>query len=88
VLVLDEPTSALDLRSEELVQETLRLIKNDTLIILVAHRLSTLSVCDRIVVMVDGRVSAEGAYADVVAHSDFFREVNEITRRQGGASPL
>lgn len=88
VLVLDEPTSALDLRSEELVQETLRSVKTDTLIILVAHRLSTLSVCDRIVVMVDGRVSADGAYADVVARSDFFREVNEITRRQGGASPL
>ncbi len=82
VLVLDEPTSALDVRSEELVQRSLLEIKQRTMIILVAHRLSTLSVCDRIIVMVDGAVSAEGTYGDLLDHSDFFREVNEITRRQ------
>lgn len=82
VLVLDEPTSALDVRSEELVQTSLQEIKADTLTILVAHRLSTLSVCDRIVVMVDGRVSALGSQADLMESSDFFREVNEITARQ------
>lgn len=82
VLVLDEPTSALDVRSEELVQKSLQEIKKETLMILVAHRLSTLSVCDRIVVMVEGRVSAVGSHADLIGHSDFFREVNEITQRQ------
>ncbi|UFU02394.1 ABC transporter ATP-binding protein/permease [Ruania suaedae] len=83
VLVLDEPTSALDVRSEELVQESLRLIKQHTMIILIAHRLSTLSVCDRIVVMVDGRVSAIGSREDLMQRSDFFREVNQITGRHG-----
>ncbi|QDO87429.1 ABC transporter ATP-binding protein [Ornithinimicrobium ciconiae] len=83
VLVLDEPTSALDVRSEELVQRSLQAIKQDTIIILVAHRLSTLSVCDRIVVMVDGRVSAVGSHTDLMKQSDFFREVHEITARQG-----
>lgn len=83
VLVLDEPTSALDVRSEELVQRSLQAIKQDTIIILVAHRLSTLSVCDRIVVMVDGRVSAVGSHTDLMEQSDFFREVHEITARQG-----
>ncbi|WEV76947.1 ABC transporter ATP-binding protein [Janibacter cremeus] len=82
VLVLDEPTSALDVRSEELVQQSLREIKRDTITILVAHRLSTLTVCDRIVVMVDGRVSALGTQADLMEESAFFREVNEITQRQ------
>lgn len=82
VLVLDEPTSALDVRSEDAVSESLEAIKHDVLLVLIAHRLSTLSVCDRIVVMVDGRVSAVGSHADLVEHSDFFREVNEITQRQ------
>ena len=82
VLVLDEPTSALDVRSEELVQQSLHEIKEDTITVLVAHRLSTLTVCDRIVVMTDGRVSALGTQADLVEESDFFREVTEITRRQ------
>lgn len=82
VLILDEPTSALDVRSEELVQQSLQAIKADTILILVAHRLSTLAVCDRIVVMVDGKVSAVGTQDDLVDHSDFFREVTEITQRQ------
>lgn len=82
ILVLDEPTSALDVRSEELVQTSLQEIKADTLLVLVAHRLSTLSVCDRIVVMVNGQVSAVGTHADLLDNSEFFREVTEITQRQ------
>lgn len=82
VLVLDEPTSALDVRSEEFVQASLQESKKGTIIILVAHRLSTLSVCDWIVVMVDGRVAALGSQSDLMEESEFFREVNEITQRQ------
>src|SRR5699024_5065311 len=63
LLILDEPTSSLDVRSEELVQRSLEEIKRDTLMVLIAHRVSTLSVCDRIVVMTAGRVSAIGAHA-------------------------
>jgi len=82
VLVLDEPTSALDVRSEELVQASLQEIKHDTIIVLVAHRLSTLAVCDWIVVLVDGRVTALGSRADLMEQSEFFRGVMEITQRQ------
>lgn len=53
--------------------------------VLVAHRLSTLALCDWIVVMVDGRVSAIGSQADLMQESDFFREVSEITQRQAGS---
>lgn len=81
-LILDEPTSALDVRSEELVQASLQEIKRDTIMVLVAHRLSTLSLCDWIVVIVDGKVSAIGSQADLKVQSDFFREVSEITQRQ------
>ncbi len=83
VLVLDEPTSALDVRSEEAVRESLHALKQDTILVLIAHRLSTLSMCDRIVVMVDGRVSAVGTHSELVERNDFFREVTEITQRQG-----
>lgn len=84
VLVLDEPTSALDVRSEELVQRSLQEIKQETILVLIAHRLSTLAVCDRVVVIVDGRVSAIGSQDDLLARSDFFREVTEITQRHAG----
>lgn len=82
VLILDEPTSSLDARSEELVQQSLETIKKDMITIVVAHRLSTLAVCDRIVVIVDGRVSALGSHEDLMDQSAFFREVHDITRRQ------
>lgn len=82
VLVLDEPTSALDVPSEEAVRKSLHEIKADTILVLIAHRLSTLSMCDRIVVMVDGRVSAIGSHADLATNNDFFREVTTITQRQ------
>ncbi len=82
VIVLDEPTSALDVRSEEAVSQSLHEIKADTILVLVAHRLSTLAMCDRIVVMDGGRVSAVGTHADLADNNDFFREVSEITRRQ------
>ena len=48
LLVLDEPTSALDERSEELIRQTLEEIKGTTTLIVIAHRPSTLRVCDRV----------------------------------------
>jgi ABC-type multidrug transport system fused ATPase/permease subunit len=86
VLILDEPTSALDVRSELAVQESLAQIKSDVLLILVAHRLSTLSVCDRVMVVVDGRLQAMDEPAVLLENNDFYREVTEITQRQGVAT--
>jgi ATP-binding cassette subfamily B protein len=60
------------------------------LLILVAHRLSTLSVCDRVMVVVDGRLQAMDEPAVLLENNDFFREVTEITHRQSvpqGSTP-
>ena len=82
VLILDEPTSALDVKSEMLVQESLESLKGEVILFLVAHRLSTLSICDRVMVIVDGRLEALAEPAQLLETNDFFREVSEITRRQ------
>jgi ATP-binding cassette subfamily B protein len=58
VLILDEPTSALDARSEVLVRETIEGLKPTTTVVIIAHRLTTLAMCDRIMVLQDGRVVA------------------------------
>ncbi len=79
VLILDEPTSALDVKSEQLVQQSLDELKSEVLMFLVAHRLSTLSVCDRVMVVVAGRLEAIGEPSELMADNDFFREVSEIT---------
>lgn len=82
VLILDEPTSALDVRSEEMVQESLRKLRGEVIMFLVAHRLSTLSICDRVMVVVDGRLQAIDAPATLVETNPFYREVTEITQKR------
>jgi ABC-type multidrug transport system fused ATPase/permease subunit len=73
VLVLDEPTSALDVHSEAMIQATLESLRGEALVLIIAHRLSTLSICDRILVLRDGEVETLGTLAEVSERSDFFR---------------
>ena len=56
VLVLDEPTSSLDLESEAAVQSSLADFRGRVTLFIVAHRLTTLTDCDRVLVIGDGRV--------------------------------
>ncbi|MCZ2500245.1 ATP-binding cassette domain-containing protein, partial [Xylophilus sp. Kf1] len=56
VLILDEATSALDLESEAIIQEALDVLSKDRTTLIVAHRLSTITHADRIVVMENGRI--------------------------------
>jgi ABC-type multidrug transport system fused ATPase/permease subunit len=77
--VLDEPTSALDMRSEALVHETLSELKGSVTLFVIAHRLSTLNTCDRIMVMSDGRLQAFGDRATLEADNDFYREALRLS---------
>ena len=56
VIILDEPTSALDVASEYLIRQTLDGLRTESTVIIIAHRLSTLDVCDRIMVIMDGEL--------------------------------
>lgn len=82
VLILDEPTSALDVRSEELVQQSIAEIKADMILFLVAHRLSTLAICNRVMVVLDGRIQAFDTHERLLETDEFYRSVSDITRRQ------
>jgi ATP-binding cassette subfamily B protein len=65
VLILDEATSSLDLPSERLVQRALRTLLRGRTAIIIAHRLSTVEIADRVLVIDDGRVVEDGAPADL-----------------------
>ncbi|HZE37671.1 MAG TPA: ABC transporter ATP-binding protein [Stackebrandtia sp.] len=60
VLILDEATSSLDIPSERLVQRALRTILADRTAVIIAHRLSTVEIADRVLVMENGRVVEDG----------------------------
>ena len=85
LLVLDEPTSALDVDSERLVQDSLRRRRSDVTVVVIAHRMSTLSDCDRILVLEDGRLAALGTPDEVRASNVFFRRGSSLVGDEKGA---
>ncbi|HEY0401437.1 MAG TPA: ABC transporter ATP-binding protein [Blastococcus sp.] len=66
VLILDEATSSLDVPSERLVQRALRTLLADRTAVIIAHRLSTVEIADRVLVMEDGRIVEDGSPEDLV----------------------
>jgi ABC-type multidrug transport system fused ATPase/permease subunit len=66
VLILDEATSSLDVPSERLVQHALRTLLAERTALIIAHRLSTVEIADRVLVMEAGRIVEDGAPADLV----------------------
>lgn len=75
VLVLDEATSALDNITEQAVMEAVQKLGQSKTIILIAHRLSTVSECDKIVVLEQGKIVGQGIYKDLVASNSYFKEM-------------
>jgi ATP-binding cassette subfamily B protein len=67
VLILDEATSSLDVPSERLVQHALRTILSGRTAVIIAHRLSTVEIADRVLVLEHGRIVEDGSPADLVA---------------------
>jgi subfamily B ATP-binding cassette protein MsbA len=66
ILVLDEATSALDLESEHLIQESLEKLAKDRTTLIVAHRLSTITHADQIVLIENGEIKEMGKHEDLL----------------------
>ena len=73
--VFDEATSALDTVSEKAVQQAVDAAAAGRTAIVVAHRLSTVRDCDRVLVMADGRIAQDGTYEDLAARPGLFRDL-------------
>ena len=88
VLVLDEPTSALDPHSEALIQESLTSLKHQLTLFVVAHRLSTLAMCERVMVIVGGELQAFDGAAELELSSTYYRSAVGLHRSAAAAHPL
>ncbi|HWX44908.1 MAG TPA: ABC transporter ATP-binding protein [Solirubrobacteraceae bacterium] len=88
VLVLDEPTSALDPHSEILIQKSLSALKHDLTLFIIAHRMSTLDICERVMVIIDGQLSAFATVSLLREQSDYYRSASMIAAGTGGGGLL
>ena len=75
ILIFDEATSALDPESEAIIQRNLRRIAKGRTVIIVSHRLSTLTNCDAIVVLERGRMESVGRHRELLQDSKTYREL-------------
>ncbi|MEK3659864.1 ABC transporter ATP-binding protein [Paenibacillus sp. FSL F4-0236] len=66
VLILDEATSALDLESEHLIQQALQSLSSERTTLIVAHRLSTITHADQIVVLENGEITERGTHEELM----------------------
>jgi len=66
ILIFDEATSALDSKTEAEFMETVARMQGAVTMIIIAHRLSTLRVCDELIQMREGRIVAQGSYEELI----------------------
>ena len=83
VLVLDEATSSLDNQSEHDISAALEALRGEKTLVIIAHRLSTVKRCDRLVVMREGMVADSGPFAELLARDQGFREMVRLAELVG-----
>lgn len=76
VLILDEATSSLDLPSEHLVQQGLERLLGRRTALIIAHRLSTVAIADRVLVVDEGRIVEDGSPEELIAAGGYFARLH------------
>jgi ABC-type multidrug transport system fused ATPase/permease subunit len=87
VLVLDEPTSSLDPQSENLLQQSLLGLKSEITLFIVAHRITTLDICDRVMVITNGQLEAFDTIARLRQGNAYYRHASTLAAGSSDTHP-
>ncbi|HEX3998388.1 MAG TPA: ABC transporter ATP-binding protein [Pirellulales bacterium] len=82
ILILDEATSQIDLESEQLIHKALEQFTRGRTTIIITHRLATLDLADRIMVMQAGKCIDVGTHAELISRCEFYRRLYQIQFRE------
>jgi subfamily B ATP-binding cassette protein MsbA len=86
ILIFDEATSQLDAQSEHLVTEAVERVLHDRTVIIIAHRLSTVRLAHRIVLIQEGRIVEQGSHDELLQKSPLYRRFCELQLIHTGPS--
>ena len=78
LLILDEATSALDSNTENEIQRNIYKLKNEKIILIVAHRLSTIKKADKILVLNSGKISEHGKHQELLQMEGLYSQLWDI----------
>ena len=84
ILILDEATSQIDIESEQLIHQALQSFVTDRTAIMVTHRLSTLALADRVVVMESGRIIDIGRHDELLHRCALYARLHDIHFKKSG----
>ena len=79
IIILDEATSALDVQVEHEITEMLKQISTSKTIIAIAHRLSTLKACNKLIYMKDGAIVDIGTFEELSSHYKEFEQLVKLS---------
>jgi|TARA_Y100000294_G_scaffold1459_2_gene1819 ATP-binding cassette subfamily C protein len=80
VLVLDEATSSLDTETEQEITAAIDNLRGIKTLVIIAHRLSTVRQCDRLIYLENGKLADSGTFEELAAGNDTFRNLVELSR--------
>ena len=75
MLILDDATSSVDPTKEHEIRDAMRVVMEGRTTVVIAHRPATIALADRVVVLAEGRVVADGTHEQLLAESDRYREI-------------
>ena len=82
LVVLDEPTSELDFKTEKNVINNLKNYSENKILVLIAHRLNTLEICNKLLILKNGKVFDFGLKDEIVKKHDYINQYFKIEKNK------